>query len=98
MIMKVVAYKDTKLNVFAHPIYLQGDLTNEDLIEQFRRMCASPDIPSVYFDYDIYLLGNFDDKLGTFETYSPEYLCSLADYRHLRTLEENKEKKDELES
>ena len=91
MIMKVLAYKDTKLNIFTQPFYLDGHSDNSELIETIRRMCAAPGVPAVFFEYDLYLLGQFDDKTGVFETSSPEYLVSLGDFKHLRTLPEAKE-------
>lgn len=83
MTLKIVSYKDTKLNVFSHPIMFNGDLSDEDIIETFRRMCSSPDFPKAQFEFDIYVLGSFDDKSGQFTTFSPQYLCSLGDFKHL---------------
>lgn len=88
MIMKMLAYKDTKLNVFTQPFFIDGERENSDLIEITRRMCANPEVPSVYFQYDLYLLGTYDDKLAVFNTTAPEYLCSLGDYKHLAEKEE----------
>lgn len=84
MIFSVVAYKDTKLNVFSQPVFITADLNRDDLIETFRRMCASPETPSSYFELDVYLLGTFDDKTAIFNVASPEYLCSLGDFKHLK--------------
>lgn len=89
MICKVICYKDVKLGVFSHPIFV-GNLSKEEIIEDTRRMCANPQMPSVYFDYDVYFLGEFDDKLGTFKTTDPEFLVSIADFKHLRSVEEVK--------
>lgn len=91
MIMKVLAYKDTKLNIFTQPFYLDGSLQREDLIETIRRMCAAPGVPAVFFEYDAYVLGEYDDKLGIFQNCSPEFLVSLGDFKHLRFVEEPKE-------
>ena len=94
MILKICAYKDTKLNVFTNPFYL-GNISNEEIIETARRMCANPQLPAVYFDYDLYILGEFDDKTGRFKTEDPEYLVSMADYKHLASkVEEKVEKVD----
>lgn len=90
MILKLIAYKDTKLNIFTHPIYIDGDRKDEDIIETIRRMCCSPEIPLVYFDYDLYSLGTFDDKTGAFLTHAPEFLVSLGDYRYLRPTDADK--------
>ena len=84
MKLRVVAYKDTKLNVFTNPFFV-GDVSNEDLIENTRRMCANPSMPKTYFEYDLYLLGSYDDKTGHFDTSEPEFLVSLGDYKHLAT-------------
>lgn len=83
MMMKVVAYKDNKLNIFTQPFYLDGNRENADIVEVTRRMCTNPQMPAVYFEYDLYLLGTFDDKLGVFTCGAPEFLCSLADFKHL---------------
>lgn len=88
MIVKVIAYKDLKLNIYTSPIYLDGDSSIEEIVEKTRRMCANPKLPVEYFDYDLYLLGTFDDKTGLFKTEAPEFLCSLADYKHLRAVQE----------
>ena len=45
MIMKVIAYKDIKLNVFTQPFFV-GNIGKEEVIEQVRRMCANPSMPS----------------------------------------------------
>lgn len=87
MKMKIVAYKDTKLNIFTQPIFT-GNLDNSEIIESTRRMCANPQLPSSYFEYDLYLLGEFDDKVGKFETIEPEFLVSLGDFRHLAPAKE----------
>lgn len=93
MIVKLIAYKDIKLNVFTNPMTI-GNVDNSEIIENVRRMCADPKMPSVYFEYDLYLLGTFDDKNGHFETKEPEFLVSLADYRHLASKEEKVDKVD----
>lgn len=82
MIMKVIAYKDTKLNVFSQPVCISSSST-EEIIENVRRMCANPEFPSSYFEYDLYFLGEFDDKTGSFKVSKPDFLVSLADFRHL---------------
>ena len=82
MIQKVVSYKDVKLGVFSNPLYV-GNSSKEDIIENVRRMCSNPQLPKVYFEYDLYLLGEFDDKLGKFNSIEPEFLVSLGDYKHL---------------
>lgn len=87
MILKVVAYKDTKLNCFTNPFYL-GNISNEEIIETARRMCTNPQLPSVYLEYDLYLLGEFDDKVGKFKVCDPEFLVSMADFKHLAPVKE----------
>ena len=82
MIMKLIAYKDIKLNVFTAPLAVKND-SKEDLIENVRRMCADPNLPKNYFEYDLYVLGEYDDKTGAFKVIAPEFLVSLGDYRHL---------------
>ena len=93
MKIKVVAYKDTKLNIFTQPMYLDGSASDSDIIEMTRRMCANPSFNKSMFEYDLYSLGLFDDKLGKFEVHDPEFLVSLADFRHLAS-EEKAEKVD----
>lgn len=90
MKMKMIAYKDTKLNIFTRPSFIDGERSNEDIIESTRRMCADPKCPKTYFEYDLYCLGLYDDKLGTFEAHDPEFLVSLGDYKHLASTEEEK--------
>lgn len=90
MKMKIIAYKDTKLNIFTQPSYVDGERSNEDLIETTRRMCANPKLPRTYFEYDLYCLGTYDDKTGTFDAKEPEFLVSLGDYKHLAASEEEK--------
>lgn len=90
MMMKVLAYKDTKLNVFTSPSFIDGDRSNEDLIETTRRMCANPQLPITYFEYDLYLLGTYDDKQGIFDVHDPEFLVSLGDFKHLAAKKEEK--------
>lgn len=87
MKLKIVAYKDNKLNVFTNPFFL-GNSSNEDIIENTRRMCANPKLPKVYYDYDLYCLGEYDDKTGHFDTKDPEFLVSLGDFRHLEAIDE----------
>lgn len=77
----VLSYKDTKLNVFSQPMF-QPEASREDIIEGIRRMCAGQ-VPARFFEYDLYLLGIFDDKIAKFETIEPEFLVSLADFKHL---------------
>lgn len=83
MIMKIICLYDKKLGIFTAPS-TEKDLENADIIEGYRRMCANPQMPSQYFDYDVYLMGKFDDKTGEFITGKPEFLVSLGDYRHLK--------------
>lgn len=83
MRVKVLAYKDTKLNIFTQPFYMDGERKNEEIIEITRRMCANPEMPAKYFEFDLYDLGIFDDKVGTFESKAPEFLVSLGDFKHL---------------
>lgn len=83
MIMKVLAYRDTKLNVYTQPFFLDGDRKNEEVIEITRRMCANPSMPKVYFEYDLYLIGQYDDKIGAITPQKPEFLVSLGDFKHL---------------
>ena len=88
MKVKILAYKDTKLNVFTQPFYMDGERKNEEVIEIIRRMCANPELPAKYFEFDLYDLGLFDDKVGTFEVKVPEFLVSLGDFKHLAAKEE----------
>ena len=84
MIMKLVAYYDKKLGVYTAPISM-NDFAVEDLIEQTRRLCANPKVPENYFDMDLYILGTFDDKLGSIVVNSkPEFVVSLNDFRYLK--------------
>lgn len=80
----VISYYDKKLGVYSNPAVIQY-AANEDIIEQTRRMCANPELPVVYFDYDLYILGSFDDRTGAFDTLpKPEFIVSLGDFRYLR--------------
>ena len=87
MIMKLIAYKDLKLNIFTSPMTI-GNVESSEIIENVRRMCADPKMPQVYFEYDLYLLGTYDDKTGLFDCKSPEFLVSLGDFRHLASKKE----------
>lgn len=87
MIMTVCSYRDTKLNIFGQPFFLAVK-EKEDIVENIRRMCASPELPKVYFEYDLYLLGTFDDKVGMFTTGQPEFLVSLGDFKYLAAVPE----------
>lgn len=90
MKMKMICYKDNKLNIFTQPVFIDGSKSNEDIVEMTRRMCASGDMPSYYFEYDLYECGIFDDKVCSFEVKAPEFLVSLGDFRHLRPVEDVK--------
>lgn len=79
MILKVVSYFDKKLGVYSNPIFLRND-SNEDIQENYRRMLASPKVPAEYQDFDVYILGTYEDKRAKFELLDqPEYLLSMAD-------------------
>lgn len=81
MISKLVAYYDKKLGVYTQPISMPNT-SNEDLIEQTRRMCANPKVPDAYFDYELYCLGSYDDKRAELIILDkPEFIVSLADFR-----------------
>lgn len=83
MILKVVSLYDKKLGVYANPTYVHND-DEEALKEAYRRMCAG-EVPANVFDYDVYVLGTYDDKLGQFILNDkPEFLVSLGDYRYLQ--------------
>lgn len=83
MILKVVSLYDKKLGVYANPTYVHDD-DDDSLKEAYRRMCAG-DVPANVFDYDVYVLGTYDDKLGQFILNDkPEFLVSLGDYRYLQ--------------
>lgn len=83
MKMLIVGYYDKKLNVFTAPTTISMSST-DDLIESTRRLCANPKLPKVYLEYDLYKFGTYDDKLGVFELeVKPEFVCSLADFKHL---------------
>lgn len=89
MKMLVCGHYDKKLNVYTSPFTLPI-CSDEDLIEQTRRMCVNPQVPSAYFEYDLYKFGIYDDKLGEFELESkPVFICSLADFKHLREVLED---------
>lgn len=83
MKMLLIGYYDKKLNVYTAPTTI-ADASNEDLIENTRRMCANPKLPKVYLEYDLYKFGTYDDKVGSFEiSEKPEFICSLGDFRYL---------------
>lgn len=94
MKIRVIAYKDTKLNIFTQPMYMDSAASREDIVEMTRRMCANPNLNKQLLEYDLYDLGEFDDKLGKFETHEPEFLVSLGDFRHLASEPDKVEKVD----
>lgn len=90
MIMKLISYRDPKLGVFSNPIF-EKNITDEEIKESARRMCANAECPKRIFEYDLYVLGTFDDKTGKYETYEPKFLVSLSEFSHLKEVEENAE-------
>lgn len=79
----MISYYDKKLGVYSSPSII-AEASDENIVEQTRRMCANPQMPKIYFEYDLYRLGAFDDKTGEFEIENkPVFLCSLDEYRHL---------------
>lgn len=90
MKMKMLCYKDNKLGIFTQPVFIDGSQSQEDIVEMTRRMCASGTLPSYYFEYDLYEVGLFDDKICEFKTNSPEFLVSLSDFKHLMPVPEVK--------
>lgn len=90
MKLKLISMYDKKLGVYSNPSY-ERDVSNEDLIEGYRRMCANPKLPVGYFDFDVYILGYYDDKTGEFDTHKPEFLVALGDFRHLAAVKEEKQ-------
>lgn len=83
MKLLMTVYYDKKLGVYTNPMF-DRESSDENLIEMTRRMCANPEIPRSFFDYDLYRLGIFDDKDGSFDILEkPVYLCSLGDFAHL---------------
>lgn len=89
MILKVVAYFDKKLGVYSNPIFLRND-SNEDIQENYRRMLASSKVPAEYRDYDVYILGSYEDKRAEFKVCEkPEYLLSMADFMSSEEVKED---------
>ena len=88
----LLSYFDKKLGIYTAPIAIDQQEDNV-LIEKMRRMCANPNLPRIYFEYDVYRVGTFDDKVGMVESIQPVYLCSLSDFKHLAAVEES-EKED----
>lgn len=86
---RLISYYDRKINVY-NPVICLPDSSDEDLIEGVRRMCASPKVNSQIFDFDLYSIGVFDDKLGSCVLNDkPEFLVSLADFRYLQEVKED---------
>lgn len=89
MILKVVSYFDKKLGVYSNPIFLRND-SNEDLQENYRRMLASPKVPEEYRDYDVYILGTYEDKRAKFEILDqPEFLLAMSDFMSQKEVKED---------
>lgn len=83
MTMLLLSYYDKKLGVYSAPTTIQ-DKDDDVIIEETRRMCANPQMPKIYFEYDLYKVGSFDDKVGVIEKLDkPVFLVSLSDFRHL---------------
>lgn len=86
----LLSYYDKKLGIYglpeARPVPLDGDA---DFVEQTRRMCANPKMPKIFFEYDLYKIGEYDDKIGSIIVEEkPVFLVSLNDYRYLATEDE----------
>lgn len=86
MIRNLMAFKDKKLGVYSKLI--ETNLKPEDYAEEVRRSCASPEVPSSFFDNDIYHVGVYDDKIGLITPVAAVFIASCDDFRYLR------EKKD----
>lgn len=96
MKMRLLCYRDSKLGVFGTP-FSERDCSNEDLIETVRRMAANPEIPSHYFEYELYSLGSYDDKNGSITPIIPEFIVSFGEFKSYRT-EKKEEVKDSVSS
>ena len=83
MIQKMIVYKDTKLGVYTKPMFIEGDRSREDIIEMTRRMCANPNLDKAMLEYDLYEIGEYDDKICKITSHEPLFLVSLGDFRHL---------------
>lgn len=83
MNMIMLSYFDKKLGVYSSPATIQ-EKADDVIIEETRRMCANPQMPKVYFEYDLYKVGVFDDKVGEIKAFEkPVFLVSLNDFIHL---------------
>lgn len=81
MIKMVLGYYDKRIGCYISPQF-QEQVSIEDLIEDVRRMTYAPNFRVEMFDYDLYLLGTFDDKLGSFDLKAkPDFIVSLDDFR-----------------
>lgn len=81
MIQTLLAYYDPRLGVYTTPITIQYERV-EDVLEVVRRMCAAPQIDPNMFEYDLYYLGTYDDKVAEFKLdVKPVFLAHLGDFR-----------------
>ena len=79
----LLSYFDKKLGVYSTP-HAVHDVEDDVIIEEIRRMCANPKLPKVYLEYDLYRIGDFDDKTGEIKVCEkPVFLVSLNDFRSL---------------
>lgn len=79
----IIAYHDKKMNYYL-PLATIADTTDDNLIEEVKRMVCSDSCPLQYLEYDLYRFGSFDDKSGEIISYKPEFIVSLGDFRSLK--------------
>lgn len=85
----VLAYFDKKIGAYNDPVF-SPEFSDEDFIEQSRRMCASDKISPKIFDFQLYRLGTFDDKSGEMELFDkPIFICSFSDFEYMKEKQKN---------
>lgn len=92
MIQTLITYYDPRLGVYSAPMTIQYERV-EDVIEIVRRMCAAPEFNPIMFEYDLYYLGTFNDKVGSFTLdVKPVFLAHLGDFKlKEKTQDENQD-------
>lgn len=82
MKLNIYAIKDTVVGTYKVPFYLHND--NEAKRVLAGNIRQDKELQYTAGDYQLYLIGEFDDQLGTITPHE-EYICNLAE---LKTKEE----------
>ena len=71
MIHYIVSVKDGAANVFNRPFFVpHRNVAIRDFTDEVNRSAADNQLNKHPSDFDLYILGTFDDNLGTFVTES----------------------------